>query len=314
MEPGYMSAWGDLPDIVSPPLHAADSLPIASTVSTPRIPLKSSRGVGTARCRKLAVDTAVRIFRERMTLDAKSKFVESELVGRMYGVNSKTVRDIWDRRSWAKQTEFLVVHNKAAETGQQDREEGDNGTQGVACCEIEQPVSIVSSPLSKSEIEGYSTHSQVLEMKDSIFVFEPSWEATASSIESVEMWTAGKEDHVVKAMEYAEEFGSTPEDLSDWNRALSTSDQQEGVASTDRKLLQWIPFRGRRRMQGDYGGHDRCVIPVCTTIKIVRIFLRHVSSPPEKELDLAIFEADIQRGHRWRKITRAIKEVDTCRS
>ncbi|EKX39431.1 hypothetical protein GUITHDRAFT_114390 [Guillardia theta CCMP2712] len=114
MDQPAMSAWDHLPEYMSPSTNPLSANPFQTveSASTIRCPLKLSRNADTTRTRKLTADAAVRIFKERVSLEAKSKFAESEVVGKCYGVSPKTVRDIWDRKSWARHTESLVAKHE----------------------------------------------------------------------------------------------------------------------------------------------------------------------------------------------------------
>ncbi|EKX38507.1 hypothetical protein GUITHDRAFT_144118 [Guillardia theta CCMP2712] len=92
-------------NIVAYPLY----LPPAALAWAPASlnPTTSLPCMGKVRQRKLSVDVARKIFKDRVS-DASSKFAESQVVGKCYGVSSKTVRDIWDRRSWAKHTRDMA--------------------------------------------------------------------------------------------------------------------------------------------------------------------------------------------------------------
>eukprot|EP00960_Hanusia_phi_P036333 752273-Hanusia_phi.AAC.5 len=121
------------------------------------------RGNEASRSRKLTAELAIRIFMERSSHN-NSKFVESELVARNYGVSSKTVRDIWDRRSWAVHTTSLVARQKAVDVDRErtpsssraEQLEGDE--QGEICEEIEG-----SSSSCKSVAETCTAHSKATE-------------------------------------------------------------------------------------------------------------------------------------------------------
>ena len=69
-------------------------------------------GTAAGRCniqvrqRKLSAGLAAKIFRARAS-DPTSKFAESEVIAKCYGISSKTVRDIWDMKSWARHTKNL---------------------------------------------------------------------------------------------------------------------------------------------------------------------------------------------------------------
>ncbi|EKX50461.1 hypothetical protein GUITHDRAFT_103695 [Guillardia theta CCMP2712] len=66
-----------------------------------------------SRIRKLTADIAIRIFKERSS-DNESKYIESKVVAKCFGVSSKTVRDIWDRKSWSRYTRLIETTQHAA--------------------------------------------------------------------------------------------------------------------------------------------------------------------------------------------------------
>ncbi|EKX36748.1 hypothetical protein GUITHDRAFT_117046 [Guillardia theta CCMP2712] len=74
------------------------------------------------RQRKLSADLAAKIFQER-TSDPTSKYVESEVIAKFYGISSKTVRDVWDRKSWARHTKNLVHTFKELPQAQRQKSE-----------------------------------------------------------------------------------------------------------------------------------------------------------------------------------------------
>ena len=185
-----MSAWDHLPEYMSPSTNPLSANPFQTveSASTIRCPLKLSRNADTTRTRKLTADAAVRIFKERVSLDAKSKFAESEVLGKCYGVSPKTVRDIWDRKSWARHTESLVAKHEQVPARQEVRD--DTQVQGVACDGSEQLESQVSLPPL-----ACSTDFPFFDSMEDAMVGAPSPETTASPMPGMhgclDPWAAG---------------------------------------------------------------------------------------------------------------------------
>ena len=212
-----MSAWDHLPEYMSPSTNPSSANPFQTVESASTIccPLKLSRNADTTRTRKLTADAAVRIFKERVSLDAKSKFAESEVLGKCYGVSPKTVRDIWDRKSWARHTESLVAKHEQVPARQEVRD--DTQVQGMASDGSEQLESQGSPP----PLMTCYTHFPFFDSIDEAMVGAPSPQTTASPMpgeyDSEEARQAKEElEDLRREMECSEELGFVSHDLSHW--------------------------------------------------------------------------------------------------
>ena len=93
---------------------------LCKSVLTPKSFQPSMKG---KRC-VLSVDQAREIYKLKFLAstsasapDAKGQFEDVSnciLLARMYGVSSKTIRDIWNRKTWANATEHLLGQGKVS--------------------------------------------------------------------------------------------------------------------------------------------------------------------------------------------------------
>ncbi|EKX50420.1 hypothetical protein GUITHDRAFT_103654 [Guillardia theta CCMP2712] len=128
------------------PLHS-DLFHFALAVENNRAATDArARNLNGSRHRVLNAEVAKKIFKEK-ALCQGNKSVESELVARCYGVSAKTVRDIWDKRSWAKVTDALETREarddtsaSASSSGKASSEDDAGQTQRERSAEIENPV------------------------------------------------------------------------------------------------------------------------------------------------------------------------------
>jgi hypothetical protein len=66
----------------------------------------------------LTEEQAIEIFKVRLQNETTTcGRVKAVTVANMYGVNEKTVRDIWNGRTWKKQTDSLLAKSEASIDG-----------------------------------------------------------------------------------------------------------------------------------------------------------------------------------------------------
>ncbi|EKX51957.1 hypothetical protein GUITHDRAFT_102569 [Guillardia theta CCMP2712] len=182
----------------------------------------------TSRSRKLTSAVAIRIFKERSS-DANSKFVESEVVARCYGVSSKTVRDIWDKKSWARYTSGLEMRVEAREAEMSKNGEKAlrslEGNMKKDALEIERKQKNMKN---SSSIETFHAPSDGYDCNGAMLGESSQDSATWISMRRVYGELMGEEeedkdkdehnegDYVREAVECWDELAEAPDDVSDW--------------------------------------------------------------------------------------------------